>query len=200
MEQAAATAVAWPGQPNPGPAPGPGPVMAPGPGFAPLPAPPPGPANPDPPMGPRPQGDVAGDGAEAGTAPRSTTVSTDQRVLFRGRAKTFQRLFEMAFKAVGGLANRALAAGEDDGCFLPDDEDLKTVPPPIARVAARRVELPVDGENLSDAEDLIAAAIAFGVWLVKGLVDMFEARRDARRAKPGADVAVNTAGETGGGQ
>lgn len=187
------TAVAWPSQPSPSPAP----VLAPSPGFAPLPAPPPGPANPDPPTSSRPPGDDAGDGAAVTGAPRFTTVSTDQRALFRGRAKTFGKLAETTFKAIGGLLNKILATGDDDGCFLPDEDDLKTVPPPIGRLAARRVDLPVDGENLSDAEDLIAAVIAVVAWAIKGVVDMLAARRDARRAVAGAAVHVD---EPGGGQ
>ena len=166
----------------------PGPPLLTPPGFRTLPPPPPGPANPDPPV----TTTAAAAGDQDAAAPRSTRASTEAppAALFRGRAKTFTKLAETAFKAVSGLLNRFTAVDEDDSSFLADEDDLKTVPPPIGRLAARHVELPVDAEGMSDAEDLIAAGIAVGAWAIKGIVDALDARRAARRATvPGTVVA-----------
>ena len=163
----------------------PGPPLLTPPGFRTLPPPPPGPANPDPPMT-----TAAGDG-DQDPAPRSTRASTDPpAALFRGRVKTFTKLAETAFKAVSGLLNRFAAVDVEDRSFLPDDDDLHTVPPPIGRLAARHIELPIEPEKMTDAEDMIAAAIAVGAWGIKGIVDALDARRAARRATaPGTVVA-----------
>lgn len=183
---------AWPAQPGqtvttaePGP-----PLLTP-PGFRSLPPPPPGPANPDPPATTAAAAGDEDQGAAAAAAPRSTRTSIEApAVLFRGRAKTFTKLAETGFKAVSGLLNRFAAVDVEDQSFLPDDDDLKMVPPPIGRLAARHVELPVDAEGMSDAEDMIAAAIALGAWGIKGIVDALDARRAARRATaPGTVVA-----------
>ena len=127
---------------------------------------------------------------QGAAAPRtSTRAGTDlPGQLFRGRAKTFTKLAETAFKAASGLLNRFAAVDEDDACFLADEDDLKTVPPPIGRLAARHIDLPVDPERMTDAEDMIAAAIAVGAWGIKGIVDALEARRARARAVAGAAV------------
>lgn len=171
------------------------------PGFSPIPPPPPGPANPDPPTGPA----TRRGGRDAWPAATSTQASTDgdgdrgrgdggdgekkDAPPFKSKRATFTKLIETALQAVGGLLNRGLAVDESDECFLPDEDDLATVPPPLGDLAARKVTLPIGKDDLSDAEDMVAAAIGLAAWLFKGLVDWAMARRAQRKAQAGAVMA-----------
>lgn len=166
------------------------------PGFSPTPPPPPGPANPDPPT---PGPATRRGGRDVWPAATSTPASTDgdrgrgdgagdkpPDAPFKSKRATFTKLIETALQAVGGLLNRGLAVDESDECFLPDEDDLATVPPPLGDLAARKVTLPIGKDDLSDAEDMIAAAIGLAAWLFKGLVDWAMARRAQRKAQAGA--------------
>ena len=153
------------------------------PAFTSPPPPPPGPANPDPApdlgLGP---GGGAGPGSPA-RAGSSIPVSA-----FKLRAQAFGKIAGTALQAGGGLINRGLAAGEEDLCFIPDKEDVDTIAPPVGRLAARRVQVPVGEENVSDVEDLMAAGIGLFAYAVKGVADWVTARSRRRAAVTGAAV------------
>lgn len=170
------------------------------PGFKELP-PIPSQAHPDPPQGQGPDQLPASPGPDLDetSGPGTTSIpgSTDRPAVvatpapFRARVKAFTKLAEGGFSAIAGLLNRAVSTGPDDETFLPDDDDMATVPPPIARLAARRVELPLDEEGLTDAQDAIAAAIALGAWALKGLVEYVSTRRAIRRTLQGTAIHVD---------
>lgn len=156
------------------------------PGYQPVPQLP-GPGSPDPlPPGSQasPAGAGSGPGSSAGTGPTPT------RPVSKVKADAYEAIAKGLLQAGGGLLNQWLAAGDEDQSWLPDDEDEAMIPPPVGRLAARRVPIG-DGENLTELEDIGMAAVGLLAWGAKSLVSMYKARRDRRRAKtppPGAVV------------
>lgn len=107
------------------------------------------------------------------------------------RAESYAKIAGTLLKAVGGYLNAA--AGEiDSEAFLPDDDDLADIPPPLGRLAARRIKLGTDPDQMSDIEDIGMAAVGIGIWLVKGLSAVLEARRERRRAEKGKHVHTDS--------
>lgn len=149
------------------------------PGFSPPRALPPSMANPDepPPATTTPPANGSGAGGSSGSA-------ASIQGFFKARAKSYAKIAETLLKAAGGLLNRAAAGPDNDEleAFLPDDDDLETIPPPLGRLAARRVKFGADPDQLSDVEDLGMLAVGVLAWLGKGVVAVIEARRTARAA------------------
>src|SRR5579859_1117337 len=156
------------------------------PAFTSPPPPPPGPANPDP--GPANPAPGPGPGGGAGPGSPARAGSSIPVSAFKLRAQAFGKIAGTALQAGGGLINRGLAAGEEDLCFIPDKEDVDTIAPPVGRLAARRVQVPVGEENVSDVEDLMAAGIGLFAYAVKGVADWVTARSRRRAAVTGAAV------------
>lgn len=153
------------------------------PGFSPPRAPMPGPAYPDP---PGPQTAPAADGG-AGSPSTGTSIPA----FFKERSKTYAKIAEALLMAAGGWLNKA--SGEEDAeAFLPDDDDTETIPPPLGRLAARRVKIGADPAALTDLEDIGMAAVGIIAWLAKGVTAMLAARRERRRLEAGNAVHSET--------
>lgn len=150
------------------------------PGWAAIPDPLPGPASPD------PQNIPGRDGTGGGSG---TTPAPILTASFKGKAAAYGAIAKTLFIALGGLANQALAASEDDEAFIPDADDLATVPPPVGRLAARRIPLGDGSENFTDLADIGQAAVGIAAWVGKGIASTLQARRERRRrAARGAAV------------
>lgn len=154
------------------------------PGFAPV---PPGRANPDPePPAPTSSGTPADSGDGGGSG--SSAGIRDRIPIKELRSGPYEAIARGLLRAAGGLLNSRIQVDEEDKSFIPDDDDDKTIPPPLGRVAARH--LPVSGKaELSELEDIGAAAVGLLAWAAKGLVSMWEARRDKRRVRKAAGQA-----------
>ena len=136
-------------------------------------------ANPD----PLPQG--AGQAAGSGSKEQTASIPA----FFRQRSASYSKIAGTALRALGGYLN--MLSGElHTDAFLPDDDDEATIPPPLGRLAARRVKIGTDPDQLNDVEDIAQAAIGTLVWLVKGATAVLDARRERRRAA--ADHALHT--------
>lgn len=160
------------------------------PGWAAVPSPPPSPMNPD----PSPSGQGAESGpAEGGASSGSAASTPASRRLLASRGKAYQAIARAGLMAAGGWLNKLTAIeGIEDDSFLPDDEDLADIPPPLGRLAARRIKFG-DVENLSDIEDLGMALVGIAAWLAKGISSAWEIRRELRRAA--ADQAAAEGGQ-----
>jgi hypothetical protein len=147
-------------------------AAAPGPGFAPIPDPLPGPGNPD----QLPSGTT--DSASSGLrAPTRIDIP-------KAKGQAYAKIAKGLLHAVGGLINRAIAVDDDDVSFLADEDDDETIPPPLGRLAARRVPIGKDGEDFSDVEDIGQALVGLIAWAVKGVTDHLQARNERGRRKP----------------
>jgi hypothetical protein len=119
--------------------------------------------------------------AAAAAARSSSGTPTSIQAFFKQRAKSYQHIAETLFKAIGGLLNARTVDGEISEAFLPDDDDLETVGPPLGRLAARRIKIGADPAQLTDVEDLGIAAVGLAAWLGKGITAALEARRARKR-------------------
>jgi len=147
------------------------------PGYQPV-QPPPGPGSPDPlPAGSQSGPDAAGSGP--GSSEPSGRIPT--KPVSRLKAGAYEAIARGLLQAAGGLMNNWLATGEEDLVWIPDEEDEAVVPPPVGRLAARRIPIG-DGENLTDLEDIGTAAVGLLAWAAKGLVGMYKGRRGKHRA------------------
>ncbi len=161
-------------------------LLAPLPGsFRQVPVPPAAETNPDPP-GPAADGD-SGPGSSGGPEAPTRTDGPFGR-LTRARTAPYEAIARGALRALGGLLNSRLQADDDDESFLPDADDEKNVPPPVGRLMARRIPFDVTDSNLSDVEDMAAAAVGLLAWGVKGVTSAWENRRRVRRERHGAAV------------
>ena|SRR5690348_814037 len=132
-----------------------------------------------------PQADGRGDGRGSPSSEQAASI----RELFKGRAKSYARVFDVLFQAVGGILNSgAQRELGDTDAWLPDDDDRETVTPPLGRIAARRIKLGVDPGQLTDIEDIGMAAVGIVAWAAKGVAAVFEARRARKRAELGKAV------------
>lgn len=147
------------------------------PGFGRRPPPPPNASsNPDQPI----------PAAESAAGGDSKDEPASIPAFFKQRSKSYAKIAETLLKAAGGWLN---AIGDEDSeAFLPDDDDVEMIPPPLGRLAARRLKLGADPDQLSDLEDLGMAAVGIGVWLAKGITARWEARRERRRLEASAAV------------
>jgi hypothetical protein len=128
--------------------------------------------NPDPAPG-APDG---GSSASNAAADRSTPAS------FKGTAGAYAAIGKGLLMAVGGLMNRFAAGDDEDNCaFLPDEDDTRTIPPPLGRLAARRITIGDGSANLSDLEDIGMAVVGVIAWLAKGSTEMIQRRRERKR-------------------
>lgn len=161
-----------------------------------APAPPPGPWNPD----PAPAGDGSAS-ASSGASPAPTLTPAELAAAAKGKGKAYAKIAGALLHAIGGYVNMLVAVDADDKAFLPDDDDDETIPPPVGRIAARKIKLGADAENLTDFEDMAMAAIGLAAWAAKGITEHLTARRErgpkGKRQKPGAPVYDGT-GEAGG--
>lgn len=164
------------------------PLMVPAPGWGPRRPVLPSTANPD----PDPQQENRAPAAAAGASGSSGQSTASIRAFSRDRAKSYAKVAETLFRAVGGILNGSASksAGADTDAFLPDDDDLDVVPPPLGRLAARRVKFGADPDQLNDLEDLGMVAVGLIAWAAKGVSAVFEARRLRRRLE--ADKTVHT--------
>jgi hypothetical protein len=164
------------------------------PGYQRIPTPPPSATRPDPP-GP----DLGGYGGPASSEPEDRTP-TSRRVLGKltaARTAPYEAIARGALRALGGLANARLAVDEADECFLPDNDDEKNVPPPLGRLMARRMPFDMDAADLTDLEDITAAGVGVIAWFLKGVTNLWEARRELRRAAAAAQAGVHRDPGTG---
>lgn len=159
------------------------------PGFRAPRVPPPSLANPDEPIPPQAGAAAADDGGRA-----SSGTATSIPAFFKQRAKSFAKVAETLLNATGGWLNKI--SDEDSEAFIPDEDDADMIPPPLGRLAARRLKLGADPDQLSDLEDIGMAAVGIAVWLAKGFTTLWEAKRERRRIE--ASAAVHR--ETGDGQ
>lgn len=164
------------------------------PGFSAAPVPRPSlSSHPDPApvMDDRGPGPAAAAGPAAGRGGSGSPVTSTPE-FFKQRSKAYASVAKALLLAVGGWLNRATAIDETDESFLPDDDDQDGIPPPLGRMAARRITVG-DGEDLSDIQDAMLAGVAVVVWLAKGVTSALNARRERRRLIQGA--AVHDEGE-----
>jgi hypothetical protein len=165
--------------------------------FAPVPASPPGQASPDPPGPALPATTAPGSGGPgdggSGSSGSRWTIPTPVKDI---RSGPFETVARGLLRAAGGLLNRRVQVDDDDASFLPDAEDDKMFAPAAGRIAARHMPLP-DKADLSELEDIGAAAVALLNWAAKGLIAAWDARASRRRAKAalkGAGAAVYAGG------
>jgi hypothetical protein len=118
------------------------------------------------------------------SAPASSTAPSPRLLASRGKAYT--AIARTALQAAGGWLNKLSAVHDEDDSFIPDDDDLADIPPPLGRLAARRLRVGENIENLSDLEDIGMAAIGLVAWLAKGVSSAWETRRAIRRAMAAA--------------
>jgi hypothetical protein len=79
-----------------------------------------------------------------------------------------------------------VAVDADDMAFVTDEDDEATIPPPLGRLAARRIPLGTLAENYTDLQDIGEAAVGLLAWLAKGITLSLSARRERGRASKGA--------------
>lgn len=160
--------------------PSPLPDLATPPGWGAPPPSLPSPSTPDP-LDPGATTGEPGPAAESSSsAPVSSTAPSPRLLATRGKA--YAAIARAGLQAAGGWLNKLSAVHDEDESFLPDDEDLADIPPPLGRLAARRLRVGENIENLSDLEDIGMAAIGIAAWLAKGISAAWEARRAVRRA------------------
>lgn len=182
---------------DPSPDPGPDLAQAPGPMFR-APADPPGRWNPDPPP---PGADGSASASSAGD-PAPTLTPAELAATVKGKGRAYAKIAKALLHALGGWLNMTLAVDEDDKSFLPDDDDDETVPPPVGRIAARKIKLGADAENLTDIEDIGIAAVGLIAWAAKGITEHLSARRERgpkgrRQGAPAYDGTGEAGGEPG---
>lgn len=117
------------------------------------------------------------------------------------RSAPYEAIARGGLQALGGFLNSRLALRDDpdDMSFIPDVDDEKHVPPPVGRIMARRVPVDISRADLTDLEDMAAAAVTLAAWAIKGLSSMWRARSDRRRAAAGAQAGVYQPGDDGDG-
>jgi hypothetical protein len=118
--------------------------------------------------------------APAGGAAGDSQPGISTPEFFKSRSKAYGAIAGAALTAIGGWLNHLAAAHDEDECFLPDDDDLTDIPPPLGRLAARRLRLG-NIENLTDIEDLGMAVVGVTAWLAKGVSAAYTARRELKR-------------------
>lgn len=151
------------------------------PGWATVPPPAPSSTAPDPLP---PEAELGERAPAAGSSSSATASSTPESPrLLASRGKAYAAIAKAGLQALGGWLNKLSAVHEDDLSFIPDDDDLADIPPPLGRLAARRLRVGAEVENLSDVEDLGMAAIGVVAWLAKGASSAWEARRELRRVR-----------------
>lgn len=149
------------------------------PGWGPAPEPRPGRRAPDPPSPDHPSPADGGDAAPAVSAPRRPLTPES----FTKQAGAFTAIARALLIAVAGYLNMLAAADADDPAFLTDDDDEAVIPPPLGRLAARRIKLGQLAENYTDLQDIGEATVGILAWLAKGVTITLAARRDRKRAK-----------------
>ena len=148
-------------------------------------------ASPDQPLpGGEPGAAAAAEDGGRGSREQTTSIPA----FFKQRSKSYAKIAGTLLESAGGWLNKI--SDEDSEAFLPDEDDLEMIPPPLGRLAARRLKLGADPEQLSDIEDIGIAAVGVAVWLVKGVNTLWAARRERRKLEQGAAVHR----ETGDGQ
>lgn len=157
----------------------------------------PGPDNPDPLDDAETTSTRTTGAAAAAASGSSGQEPASIQALFKGRAKSYAKVAGTLFKAVGGLLNNAATPdGWESEAFLPDEDDEETVPPPLGRIAARRIKIGANPDQLTDLEDIGIAAVGLLVWAAKGIAAVAEARRERRKLEAGKAVYA----ESGDGQ
>lgn len=153
------------------------------PGFRTPPEPRPSRRAPDPPS---PEDGAAAAGAAAPSAPPRPLTPE----LFGKQAGAFTAIARALLIAAAGYLNMVAAVDDQDTAFLTDDDDEKLIPPPLGRIAARRIKLGQLAENYTDLQDIGEAAVGLLAWLAKGVTASLAARRDRKRAEHGKTVAT----------
>lgn len=109
----------------------------------------------------------------------SRPIPTDQlKGIIRAKGKAYAKIAQGLMHALGGIINMTIAVDEDDAAFLPDEDDDATIPPPLGRLAARKMPLFGDGEDFSDLEDIGMAVVGLLAWAAKGVTEHLTARRE----------------------
>lgn len=145
------------------------------PGFAAPPPPPPSPSSPpadDPTLARAiPPDDVdRGDAAAADTTTggRSSRASTDDRGPLVVDGEAVATVLGLLLKFLSTLAHWALAPRRPrNDVWLADEDDLATIAPPLARIAARH--LPVARFITSDLADGLMAGVGVSAYVEKNL-------------------------------
>lgn len=171
----------------------------PGPGFLPPPPLPPSSTSPDSPPTPGARTITPGD---PGAGSSSTGLLAPTRIdIPKGRGKAYAKIAKGVLHAIGGLINSQVQVDELDRSFLPDEDDDATIPPPLGRLAARRVPIGGDGDDFSDLEDIGMAVVGLIAWALKGLTEHLTARKERGpkgRRQPAGTVQYDGTGEAGG--
>jgi hypothetical protein len=125
--------------------------------------------------------------------PAPSTASTDRKStpglprLDRAQVQAFTRIAGVIFTAAGALLNKRLRAHEQDPSFLPDDDDIEAVAPPLGRIGARHGGIP-GGESVSDVSDAIEAVIGLAFYGIKNITRRAAARADRRPVQAAPQV------------
>lgn len=110
----------------------------------------------------------------------SPGVSTPTRIdlpSIRSKGRAYAKIAAAILQGLGGLINKAIRVDKADEAFIPDDDDEQTIPPPAGRLAARHLPLG-NSEDLSEIEDLGVLVVGLVSWVIKGVTDHMEARRE----------------------
>lgn len=156
----------------------------------------PGRWNPD----PAPPGDDGASGSSA--SPALTLTPAELSAAVKGKGRAYAKIAKAALHAVGGLVNMRLAVDDDDKCFLPDEDDDDTIAPPLGRIAARKIRIGANADDLTDIEDIGIAVVGLVAWVLKGASEHLTARRERgprgnRKGGPVFDGTGQQGGEPG---
>lgn len=145
----------------------------------------PGPRQPDPLTQDAQLQDPAGQLDQGAAVEASGSRGTSIPAFFKERSAAYAAIAGTLLDAVGGWLNSVSAAHDEDEAFLPDEDDRKMIPPPLGRLAARRVKIG-GSDDLRDVEDVGMALVGVAAWLAKGFAAALKARRELKRAQLGA--------------
>jgi hypothetical protein len=145
---------------------------------------PPGPMNPDPPGAGRDEPSGAGGGSASPSPPALTPAS------FKSKQSAYSAIARALFVSIGGYLNMLLAIDDNDETWLPDGDDQEAIPPPLGRLAARRIPLGDLADNWSDLQDLGMLAVGLAAYAAKGVTGWANGRRERRRRNSASVTSI----------
>lgn len=124
------------------------------------------------------------------SAMAASTGSTDLASFRRGTAKVYGKLVGAIAGMLGGLANWRLAQDQDDPAWLLTEDEAADFGAALGRIAARRVTLPVAGEDdTNDVVDGMQAGIVLIGYLGRNMMAKADRKRPQQAPMPGQDAA-----------
>lgn len=127
---------------------------------------------------PEPFGDGPGSSGPEKPSPASTDLTKRT-----SHVKAASEIVSATLRAATGLVNSRLAVDDDDHTWLMDDEEVREIARPVARIIVRRVPIPEGSDtSASDVADGITAVVGLVSYLIRCMGERAELRRARRRA------------------